>query len=131
MSNYAQLSTRVKAAIVDGIILMLLIYFSGELLSLFNNVPNTVRATIFVFIFFLYEPILISIFGATVGHFFNDIVVKRENNEQRNISFPFAILRFALKAALGWLSLITISGNPKGKAIHDFVGKSVVKNYEK
>ena len=44
----------------------------------------------------------------------------------KNISFPFALVRYLLKMFLGWISLLTITANDKKKAIHDFVAKSVV-----
>jgi len=128
--KYARLSTRVKAAFIDGIVLILLMYSATEILNLFDSVPNYVRMSIFIFVFFLYDPILISFFGATVGHFFNDIVVKSESNEKKNIIFPLALIRFILKILLGWISLLTVNGNEKGQAIHDFAAKSIVKEYQ-
>lgn len=127
--KYARLSTRVKAAVLDGIVLMILIYSATEILNLFDTVSNYVRISIFIFIFLLYEPLLVSIFGATVGHFFSDIVVKKAKDEKKNISFPVAVIRFILKATLGWLSLLTINGSEKAQAIHDSVVNSVVKPY--
>ncbi len=128
-NNYAKLSTRVKAAVIDSIVLMILMYSATEIFNLFESVSNTFRILVFIFIFLLYEPILVSIFGATIGHFFNDIVVKKEKNETQNINFPSAIIRFILKASLGWLSLLTINGNKKGQAIHNSFVKSIVKPY--
>src|ERR1035437_2836289 len=80
----------------------------------------------FVFIFLLYDPSFTSIFGGTIGHMIIGIRVKRSRNEQRNILFPLAIVRFIIKASLGVISLITVTGNIKRKAIHDFVAGSVV-----
>lgn len=130
-NKYAKLFTRVKAAIIDSIVLIVLMYLASWVFNAIGTVPNYARITIFVVIFLIYEPILISIFGATVGHFFNDIEVKRENNESKNVIFPRAIFRFVFKFFLGWVSLLTIRNNKKGKAIHDFVGGSVVLNYKK
>lgn len=129
-NNYARISTRVKAAILDGIILIVLMYSTTEIFNLFDSIPNSARIIAFVSIFLLYEPILLSIFGATIGHFFNDIVVKQISNENKNITLPIAIIRFLLKTTLGWLSLLTISTSKKGQAIHDYVSKSVVIPYK-
>ncbi|CAH8283666.1 putative RDD family membrane protein YckC [Mariniflexile fucanivorans] len=129
--NYAQLSTRIKAAFVDSVVLITLMYSASEILNLFDTVPNYIRIVIFTFLFLLYEPILVSIYGATIGHFFNDIVVKSEKDETQNIIFPKAILRYILKFLLGWISFLTISGNEKKQAIHDLAAKSIVKPYEK
>ncbi|MFI1743139.1 RDD family protein [Thalassobellus sediminis] len=130
-NNYARLSTRVKAAVIDSIVLITLMYSATEIFNAFETVSNTVRISVFIFLFLLYEPILVSIFGATIGHFFNDIVVKKEKDETKNINFPIAIVRFILKAALGWLSLLTIHGDKKGQAIHDSFAKSIVKPFKK
>jgi uncharacterized RDD family membrane protein YckC len=54
------------------------------------------------------------------------IRVKRESNEQKNILFPLAIPRYIVKVLLGWVSLLTVSGSKKRKAIHDFLVGSVV-----
>ncbi|NMH87347.1 RDD family protein [Flavivirga algicola] len=127
--KYAQIFTRIKAAFIDSIVMVVLMYAATEILNLFETIPNYVRISVFIFICLVYEPILVSSFGATVGHFFSDIVVKRENNEQRNILLPKAIIRFIFKFCLGWISLLTISGHEKRKAIHDHVGGSVVLKY--
>jgi hypothetical protein len=54
------------------------------------------------------------------------IRVKRESNEEKNILFPFAVMRYIVKASLGWVSLLTVSGNEKRQAIHDSIAGSVV-----
>lgn len=130
-NNYARLSTRVKAAVIDSIVLITLMYSATEIFNVFEFVSNSVRISVFIFIFLLYEPILVTLFGATVGHFFNDIVVKKEKNETQNINFPTAVIRFILKATLGWISLLTIHGDKKGQAIHDSFAKSIVKPFDK
>ena len=54
------------------------------------------------------------------------IRVKKDNDQLKNISFPYAVIRFIIKISLGWISLLTIYGNEKGTAIHDYLAKSVV-----
>ncbi len=94
--------------------------------SVFEHVPDNAKIIAFIFIFFLYDPIFTSVFGGTIGHMMFGIRVKREKNQMKNILFPLAIIRFLVKALLGWISLLTISGNKKRKAIHDFLVGSVV-----
>jgi uncharacterized RDD family membrane protein YckC len=101
-------------------------FIISYIFSLFESVPDNARVIAFVFIFFLYDPIFTSVFGGTFGHMFIGIRVKRESNEQKNILFPMAIFRYIVKSFLGWISLLTITGNKKGKAIHDFLVGSVV-----
>ena len=129
-TQYAPISTRIKAVIIDSIAIIVLMYAAVEVFNLFESIPNYIRISVFVGLFILYEPLLVSIFGVTLGHFFNDIVVKQEANENRNINFLLAIIRFITKSLLGWVSLLTVNGNSKKKAIHDYVAQSVVLPYK-
>ena len=125
-TTYARLPNRVKAAVIDSITLIILMYSITQIFSLFESVPKYVRGGLFFVVFFLYEPILVSLFGRTLGHLFCDIVVKSEHNKKKNIPFHIAFIRFILKALLGWISLLTVTGNEKNQAIHDKVAKSIV-----
>ena len=123
--KYAILPDRIKAAIIDAIIIAAM-YAVSELFNLFDIVPNVVRIVTALFLFILYDPLFTSQYGGTIGHSYSGISVKKDNDTTKNISFPFAFIRFILKAFLGWLSLLTVTGNEKKKAIHDFVANSVV-----
>ena len=124
--DYPVLLERFKAVFVDSIILVILMKVITDVFSLFENVPDVLRGLTFLFIFFLYDPIFISAFGGTIGHRINGIRVKKETDVTKNISFPMAIFRFIIKALLGWISLLTVTGNDKKKAIHDNIVRSVV-----
>jgi len=122
----AGISERIKAMISDSIILVALLFLITYIFSLFNYIPDNVRIIAFAFIFILYDPILTSAFGGTLGHMAFGVRVKRENNLNRNIPFIFAFIRYLVKISLGWISLITVSTNIKHKAIHDYIVGSVV-----
>ena len=124
--KYGTLINRVKAAIVDFMVLMGLILAVSTIFSKFENVPDFVRVILFILIFILYDPIFTSTIGATIGHLILGLRIRRSNDEDRKIIFPIAIVRFILKALLGWISLLTISILKKKKAIHDLVAGSVV-----
>lgn len=126
INDYPSLQLRIKAAVTDFIILVFAMYCTSELLNSFDNVPTSLRIYLFVFYFVLYEPLLVSCFGNTLGHYFSDIKVKQELNNEKNMSFPLALLRFTIKSLLGWLSLLTITSSEKRQAIHDSLVKSVV-----
>lgn len=128
--TYAKIFDRVKAATIDGIVIIVLMYSATEVLNAFDSVENYVRVSIFVFIFLIYEPVLVSFFGATVGHFFSNIMVKQEGNHSKNINIFRAIPRFVIKLILGWMSLLTINGNERKQALHDFAGGSVVLKFK-
>lgn len=101
---YAGLQNRIKAAVADGFLLIVMMYSTAEILKFFNDVPSALRMSLFILFFFLYEPLMISIFGFTAGHYYFDIKVKRESNHTKNIAFPLALLRFIFKFFLGWVS---------------------------
>ncbi|MDG1333379.1 MAG: RDD family protein [Crocinitomicaceae bacterium] len=117
---------RIKAAVSDMIVLVILIFLVTSIFSSYESVPTEARIGAFVGIFFLYEPLMISLFGGTIGHFANGLRVKRSNSITRNIIFPWAVVRYAAKMFLGIISLFSISANAEGKAIHDIIVNSVV-----
>lgn len=124
--NFPGVFERVKAIVIDGIVIIVFIFVVSYIFSLFENVPDYARIIAFVFIFLLYDPLFITIFGGTIGHILIGIRVKRESNVHKNIIFPLAILRYIVKAILGVISLLTVTGNKKKKAIHDYLVRSVV-----
>lgn len=123
---YAGLFDRVKAIIIDSIVLIIFMIIVTDVFSLFQDLSDNVRILAFVFIFLLYDPLCVSIFGGTIGHILIGISVKRENNSNKNIPFPLAFLRYVVKALLGWISLLSVMGNEKRQAIHDSLVKSIV-----
>ncbi|GGG57662.1 hypothetical protein GCM10011414_29370 [Croceivirga lutea] len=124
--QYAMLPDRIKAVVIDSVILISAMYAVSELFALFSEVPNTLRMVVFVVIFILYDPLFTSLNGATIGHTYSNISVQQDNEIGKRISFPIALLRFILKSTLGWLSLLTVTSNEKRKALHDIVANSVV-----
>ena len=126
IEKYANLIDRIKASIVDGIIIIALMYLFSGILSSFESVPNYVRILLFTLLFFLYDPIFVSIFGGTIGHTYLNLAVKKEEDISQNINFLNALFRFLIKFFLGWLSLLTVTGNDKKKAMHDKAAGSVV-----
>ena len=125
-NQYAILPQRVKAAVIDSIVLIAAMYVISEIFVLFEEVPQYIRIGAFVLVFVVYDPFFTSAYGGTIGHSYSGISVKRANDLDKSISFSAALIRFILKAALGWISLLTISTNEKKQAIHDFAASSVV-----
>ncbi len=126
LKMYPVLLDRFKAVFADTLILVILMKVITDIFSLFDNVPNSARSIAFIFLFILYDPLFVGIFGGTIGHRMNGIRVKKEANETENISLPLAFVRFSTKALLGWISLLTVTSNEKRKAIHDSIVNSVV-----
>lgn len=124
--HYPEIFERVKAILIDSVVIVGFMFAISYTFDRYEDIPTYARITAFVFIYLLYDPLFSSVFGGTIGHLMLGIRVKRESNEHKNILFPLAILRYIFKTLLGVISLLTISGDEKRKAIHDHIVGSVV-----
>ena len=124
--RYARFPRRLRGIMIDWILTMILMF--GALL-----VASAVRSDHFsrtlgiavVIVLMLYEPILVSLTGGTLGHYFTNLRVVDERN-QGNVSFLKAVARFALKGLLGWYSFIVMTATRRNQAIHDLLTRSTV-----
>ena len=123
---YPNLLNRTKAAMIDGLILIAALLLTSDILSSFENVPNYVKMILFVCYFILYKPLFLSISGATIGHTFAGIKVKRYSNQEQNIPFYSGIIRYILKITLGWFSLFTFYTSNNKRMIHDMASGSIM-----
>ena len=124
--TYGPLAKRIKAVIIDSLAITVLSLLATTLLNSVENTPDYLRLVAFLFVFLFYDPIFTSTFGGTIGHMLMGLRVRKGVDESSKIVFPMAFIRFLVKALLGWISLITVSGNKKSKAIHDSIVNSVV-----
>ncbi|AUC81825.1 RDD family protein [Lacinutrix sp. Bg11-31] len=124
--NLAGVFQRVKAATIDLFFLMMLLYSAMVLFNAFDGENSILRSSILVLIVLLYEPIMVSAFGASIGHMFCDIRVEKNDDSQNKIALHIAIIRFIVKTLLGTISLLTIGGDSKKRAIHDMIANSIV-----
>lgn len=125
-TKYPLMSDRVKAYFIDSIFVIIFAMAISSFFESQESVSGIVRMIAFVLIFVLYDPLLTSFFGATLGHNMMNISVKQEDDIKKNIRLDKAIIRFVVKTLLGWFSLLTIHSDKKRKAIHDKVVGSVV-----
>ncbi len=100
-------------------------FLVANILDRFENVPDWVRASVFVVLFIAYEPICITL-GATLGNYIKGIRVRKYSDTAKRINIFQAIIRYIVKFLLGWISFLTINTNPKKRAIHDFASESVM-----
>lgn len=124
--NYPSVAERAKAASIDGIILIVIMALINGLFSQFDEIPVFLSVASFLFVFVLYDPMLTTFSGGTIGHKSMGIRVRQVQNEKKNINFFSALFRFLVKALLGWISLLMVNFNAKKLAIHDRVASSVV-----
>jgi len=119
------LRIRYLSMIIDVLIIVLIALGATQLFEIIGKIPNWIRAATFIFVFLLYEPLLISI-GCTVGQLLLNIRVRRFKDPTTRLLFPKALIRFLVKAFLGWLSFITIIFNVNRQAIHDLASGSIM-----
>jgi uncharacterized RDD family membrane protein YckC len=120
------LLARVKAVIIDFIILLLVFSVTSVITGMFVNVPAFVRGAFAVLMLLLYDPLLTTYTGGTLGHKLIGLRVKKYEALDQNISFLNALFRFLVKATLGWLSFLTVTSSKAKRAIHDTLSGSIV-----
>lgn len=123
--EYPGIFSRVKATIIDSVIIIVLMLAATDVFSNLENVPDYAKIIVFVGIFVLYDPLMVSVFGATIGHRLNKLKVQGLDHGKK-INLGLAIVRFLIKSSLGWVSLVTVNKNALRQAIHDTAVKSIV-----
>lgn len=123
------LNLRIKAMFVDLLIVIISLMIISLVLSFFNVKPELINPVL-LGLFFLYEPITVSL-GGTIGQRIMGLrVIKakslKDSNASTNIGIGFSVFRFLAKFILGSISLITIHSTSYGQAIHDKISGSIV-----
>ena len=123
-TNYASVIDRVKSTTIDTLLLIACFYLLSDILNSMNNVSESLRILLFICIL-MYEPIFISLNG-TFGNHKNSIRVRQNKDTTKKLNFFQSLLRYILKISLGWISLIFILMNQKGRALHDIISGSIM-----
>jgi uncharacterized RDD family membrane protein YckC len=123
--KYPQLSERIQSTFIDMILIIILMFVFANILERFDNVPDWVRIGMFAGLFIAYEPFCMTL-GSTLGNYLKGIRVRKNSDSTKRINIFQAIVRYPVKVFLGWISFLTISSNPKRRAIHDLVSGSVM-----
>ncbi|GCC51819.1 RDD family protein [Chryseotalea sanaruensis] len=124
--QFPSLLSRVKALILDSLVILFVFSIVSVLINLLGDIPSFLKGFILIFMFYLYDPLLTSFFGATLGHRIMSLTVRKYNNHDLKISLGKALLRFFLKLFLGWISFLTVTSSKQKRAIHDIVSGSIV-----
>jgi Predicted membrane protein/domain len=117
--------TRYTSILIDGICLFLIALGVSALFEKIGEVSGLVRGITFVIVIVLYEPILVTI-GCTIGQLIMNIRIRDFKNPESKLAFHLVMIRFILKAMLGWLSFITVTFNINRRAIHDLASGSIM-----
>jgi len=121
---YAKIWPRMKAILVDGFIVMGA-YLVAALVG--ANVAGSGAVAFLVWFAFwvLYDPLMVSRTGGTIGHHTQNLRVVSDRTG-RPPSLLVAFIRNVVKGFLGIVSLLTMAGSPRQKAIHDWVAGTTV-----
>ncbi|MFT4572582.1 MAG: putative RDD family membrane protein YckC [Hyphomicrobiaceae bacterium] len=122
MDRYAKLPARVNAGTIDALLLLALFLGAPLLLA---DAPASARVALMYGPLLFLEPVLIRVFGCTVGQAFMGLRVATADGD--NVpSLPTLIVRYWLKAVLGLFSAAYLFFNRQRQALHDHVCGSVV-----
>jgi uncharacterized RDD family membrane protein YckC len=121
----AFLLERVQAITIDTSLIIFVMYTFSILFECFGHVPDWMRMWLFLILFVFYEPICTA-FGTTLGNYVIKIRVRRISNPEKRINIIRAFLRYFFKTIFGWFSFITIFTSKNNRAIHDYIGGSVM-----
>ena len=117
---------RFRGIVLDWMIVMAILFRALMLASAVRN-DNFSRALgiLVAAALLLYEPVLVSFTGSTVGHYFTNLRVVDERSGG-NVSFLKACARVAIKGVLGLYSFVILAATRRNQAVHDLLTKSTV-----
>ncbi len=122
---FATLPRRIKAAIIDGVVLLTLMILSPLTISMLIGRDTGANAIAMYFPPFLLEPLLISFLGFTLGQYIFGIQVIRMDTGGK-CPLPASFLRYFAKTILGSFSMVYMLFSKKHQAIHDHLARTLV-----
>jgi uncharacterized RDD family membrane protein YckC len=123
---YGRFSRRLRAVVVDWIIVALsLVAALFVAVSANSDRVGRILGFTLVAVWLLYEPVLVSFTGSTVGHYLNNLRVV-DDRTRGNVSFLKAVLRVIIKTVLGAYSFVTMATTTRHQAVHDLMTRSTV-----
>jgi uncharacterized RDD family membrane protein YckC len=124
--RYARFSRRLRGMMLDWAI-TLIVMFGALLVAVTVGSDNFSRALgiLVVIALLLYEPVLVSFTGGTLGHYLTNLRVVDER-DGGNISFLKACARVVIKGVLGLYSFVILAATRRNQAIHDMLTRSTV-----
>jgi uncharacterized RDD family membrane protein YckC len=126
-ATYASLLRRFQALVIDALIgaaAFIVVAFAPELLGLS---PTATRSLLVLLIAAtsLYEPVLVSLRGGTIGHYRYGIRVV-DAVSGHHLGLGRALLRLVLKLVLGGFSFLFMFVTRRAQSLHDLASRSVV-----
>ncbi len=122
---YATLSRRIKASIIDGMVLLTLFICCPMVVSFLIGKDTGLNAISMFTPPLLLEPFLISYLGFTLGQYIFGIqVIRLDTGDKCPLIASF--VRYFTKIILGSLSMVYMLFSKKHQAIHDHLAKILV-----
>ncbi len=123
---YARFLPRLRAIIVD-VMILLLVLFAAIAIGTTARSDNLARPLGFAVVAFwlLYEPLFVAFAGGTLGHIMSNLRVV-DDRTGGNVSFLKAVARLIIKGLLGWVSFVTMLTTRRSQAMHDLITSSTV-----
>lgn len=103
--EYPTTNYRIKAAVLDGVVVLLIFVIVSFAIDSAGGAPVWLRILILVGGVYLYEPLMISMLGGTLGHKLMGLKVTRFSDQQKRLNPLIAGLRFIIKYFLGFISI--------------------------
>lgn len=127
MVRYATFTRRARAVLIDATVLYSALVVIAFLADLARDVPGSGRLAwlALLCICVLYEPLLVSLRGATIGHAAKGLVIV-DDDTGRPPSFARALLRYFGKLPLGVFGFVTTMSSPRYQAAHDLLTHTTV-----
>src|SRR3984957_7045378 len=124
--RYARFSRRLRAMLIDWILALTVLYGALLLATAASNDDFSRGLGILVGVTpVLYEPILVSRMGSTLGHYFTNLRVA-DDPVGGNIGFARAFARSIIKTVLGLYSFGILAATRRNQALHDLLTGSTV-----
>lgn len=121
---YARVWPRTKATVIDGFIL-LGAFVLAALVGTNINGSGATALLLWGAFWVLYDPLMVSRTGGTVGHYLQNLRVVSDRTGHHPPFFS-AFLRNVVKGVLGFVSLLAMAASTRQKAIHDWVAGTTV-----
>ena len=119
--RYARFSRRLRAMLIDWIITLIVMFGAVWLaVSVGDDILSRGLGIFAVVLLVLYEPILVSRMGGTLGHYVTNLRVVDDRNGG-NIGFARACARVVIKGALGLYSFVILAATRRNQAVHDLL----------
>ena len=122
---FPRLLRRIQAMLIDAGIWMVLIYGMIVLVPYSGIESGRVKLALMFIPFFIYEPLLVTFAGGTIGHHLRGLKVRRSGKEI-NLNIILSSVRFLIKYYFGIFSLLLILVTKKHQALHDLITNSIV-----